>query len=85
MQHQSVTKLTGDAAQLVMKDILTGSQKLAKIRPAESMEVARLEEKAFHFLYQEDKIFFMMVTHLHTIARKCLLPRVCSDGISICI
>ena len=47
--------------QLVMKDILTGSQELAKLRPAETMEVVRLEEKTFNFLYREDDILMMMV------------------------
>ena len=34
---------------------------MAKLRPAESMEVVRLEDKTYNFLYREDDIFFMMV------------------------
>jgi translation elongation factor P/translation initiation factor 5A len=44
-----------------MKDMLTGAQKLAKLRPSESIEVVRLEEKTFNFLYREDDICYMMV------------------------
>jgi translation elongation factor P/translation initiation factor 5A len=48
--------------QLVLKDILSGSQRLQKLRPAETVEKVRLDERQFDFLYKEGDMFCLMVS-----------------------
>jgi elongation factor P len=46
--------------QLELRDILTKSKHPLKLRPSDMVDVVRLDEKKFQFLYQEDDVLHCM-------------------------
>mmetsp|Transcript_45114 Transcript_45114/g.114207 ORF Transcript_45114/g.114207 Transcript_45114/m.114207 type:complete len:229 (+) Transcript_45114:135-821(+) len=45
---------------LELKDLLSGSQRLEKLRPADTVEKVRLDERQFDFLYREGDMWCFM-------------------------